>query len=176
MTSGEFTLFPTENIFVNRDRRQRRELKDIDELANSIAKTGLIHPPVIQRSGELRVGERRFEAIKRLNWLRCPVQFIEDLDEHELQLVELEENIKRLDLEWQEECAAVERYHRMKLKTEPEWNKAKSAEMLGVSKSYVSDRIAVAKELDLGNERVTNAPPAPHTEPTRTHPRSTGTS
>lgn len=158
MTSGTFQTFPVASIFVDRPNRQRRELKDIESLAKSIADVGLIHPPVIRRSGELIVGERRFTAIKSLGWTDMPVQFIEDLDERELKKVELEENTRRVDITWQEQTAAIAEYHRMKVEEEPTWTMRQTAEALGRSDQTISDSLAVKKEIESGNKLVIEAP------------------
>lgn len=158
MTSGEFASFPVDRVWVNRDERQRRELKDIPELASSIRRLGVIHPPVIQRDGQLRVGERRWTAIKLLGWTHMPVQFIEDLDESELRLVELEENLKRSSLEWQEECLAILDYHTRRSLDNAEWTAIMTAEVLGMNERVVQDKLVVAREILGGNKRVTEAP------------------
>lgn len=158
MTSGEFVSFPIDQIWVNREARQRRELKDIDELAASIQRVGLIHPPVIERTGELRTGERRFTACKQLGWTHIPVQFVDDLDEAEAQALELEENIARVNIEWKEECLAVQTYHNLRAANDPEWNVQKTADALGQSIRGIGQKLDVAKEIVAGNERVLAAP------------------
>lgn len=157
MTSGQFTSFPLDQITVDREARQRRDLSGIDELANSLKQIGLINPIVIERSGNLRAGERRYTAAQRLGWTHIPVQFVEDLDEAALQLLELEENIRREALDWKDECLAIERYHKLR-STEDEWNIDKTSEALGVSPTTVSNKLAVAAELAAGNARVLEAP------------------
>lgn len=158
MTSGEFTSVATDFIFVDRAKRQRRELLRIPELAQSIAENGLIHPPVIRRDGELVTGERRWTAIKALGWTHLPIQWIDTLSERELHKVEFEENIRRLDLPWQEECLAVERYHELCLQDDPLWNAHKTADALGISYETVVQKREVAKEIEGGNTRVAEAP------------------
>lgn len=159
MTTGEFTSFPIDRIYVNREGRQRRELAKIDELMDSIQRVGgLINPITIQRDGQLRAGERRWTACTRLGWTHIPVQFVEDLDEAQLQLLELEENVGRLDLSWQDECMAVARYHQMRGSIEKDWSQTKTAEALGISQNSVSEKIGVAGEINRGNTRVAEAP------------------
>ena len=99
MTSGEFKSVSIDFIKVNRDERQRKELKNIPELAASIKRVGLIHPPVIERDGTLRTGERRYTALKSLGWTNVPVQFADELTSAEAKALELEENISRVDIE-----------------------------------------------------------------------------
>src|SRR5688500_11596759 len=122
MTSGHFYSYSVPSVIVNRTERQRRELRGIDELAESIQRIGLINTLVITRDGVLVAGERRLTAVRQLGWTHVPVQFVEDLSDYELQTIELEENIKRENLSWQDEVAALARFHQLKASHEPGWS------------------------------------------------------
>lgn len=108
-------------------QRQRKELDQTElvELAGSIAKNGLLHPVVVRENlgnGYLLVaGERRLKAIEHV-WmmgetLRCgdqvfaegfiPCTYLGDLDTVDAFEAELEENIRRADISWQERCEAT---------------------------------------------------------------------
>jgi ParB/RepB/Spo0J family partition protein len=156
MTSAVFKSVPISSIIINRSERQRGELRGVEDLAESISRLGLIHPPVITSDFVLVSGETRIEACRRLGWTSIPVQFASDLSEYELFSIELEENIKRTDLTWQEQAAAIERFHELKLKHEESWSTEKTAEALGISLSNVKRNVMVAKELS--NEKVASAP------------------
>ena len=158
MTSGQFASFPVHTIWLDRSTRQRREIEGIDELSKSIAGIGLINPLTIKKDGELIAGERRWNAIKLLGWTHVSVQFLEDLDELQLQLLELEENTKRAELPWQDQCAAVARYDKLQRQLHEDWTQSKTADQLGISQKTVSQQIAVAEQLESGNDRVANAP------------------
>jgi ParB family chromosome partitioning protein len=147
MTSGHFSSFPIRDITLDRAARQRKKLTGIEELADSIARLGLINPIVIDEDGLLIAGERRLTACTLLGWDQIPVQFTSDLDEYTLQCIELEENVKRADLTWQEEVEAVARIHALKQKHEPDWTAANTADFIGYSPSYVDQRLQVAKAL-----------------------------
>lgn len=155
MTSGNFRSYPVADITVNRGDRQRRELRNIDELAESIQRTGLINPIVVTSDGVLVAGERRLTAVRQLGWTHIPVQFAEDLSDYELQTIELEENIKRENLPWQDEVIALERFHKLKVANEPEWTQAKTAAALGLIPPDVSKKLLVAGSMD--NEVVSKA-------------------
>lgn len=157
MTSGNFRTFPVSAIIVNREERQRRALVGIDELAESIHRTGLINPIVITSEGVLVAGERRLTAIRQLGWTNVSVQFVEDLSELELQIIELEENVKRVDLSWQDQCLALEKFHKLKQATETEWTQEKSARALGLTSPELSAKLLVADEIISGNDRIANA-------------------
>lgn len=158
MTSGQFASVPITSIWVDRDARQRRELTDVSELADSIKRLGLIHPPVITRDGELKAGERRWSACKSLGWTHIPVQYLDELDPVQLHLIELEENIKRVNITWQEECEAIARYDQLRRTLDPKWDTSKTAEAIGLGESMTGRKILIAKEIKAGNERVINAP------------------
>jgi ParB-like chromosome segregation protein Spo0J len=60
--------------------RHRRELGDVQALADSIERCGLLHPPVVTTDMELVCGLRRLEAAKRLGWTEIEVRTIDPED------------------------------------------------------------------------------------------------
>lgn len=78
--------------------RRREELGDIEGLARSIERYGLIHPIVIDERHTLIAGGRRLEAAKRLGWDKIEGRIFTDLSEDEKREIELEENLRRKDL------------------------------------------------------------------------------
>ena len=148
MTSGEFTSFPIDSITVDRPARQRTEVGDVKDLADSIKRNGLINPIVITRDGVLVAGERRLTACRSLGWTSIPVQFTDDLSSDALYLLELEENIKRKDLSWQDEVKAVAHYHQLRAETEEGWTQAATAKELGVTNATISNKLLVAGHMN----------------------------
>ena len=146
MTSGNFRNAYTSSIVINPDR-QRQDLGNIEELAESISRLGLINPIVIDSNNVLVAGERRLTAVRSLGWTSIPVQFADDLSEYELQSIEFEENVKRKDLTWQEECAALAKFHALKVSNEDEWTQEKTAQALGLAAPVITRKLAVAREL-----------------------------
>lgn len=158
MTSGNFKSVDIDTIIVDRPVRQRRVLTDLDDLAKSIETIGLINPPVVDENLRLIAGERRLTACRDiLGWTMIPVQFAEDCSEAELQLIELEENVKRTDLTWQDQCRAVNNYHKLRLADDTAWTASKTAKALGMRDMDVSDRRAIAEALDKGQKLVVDA-------------------
>ncbi len=155
MTSGIFTSYPLGSITVLPDR-QRRELRDIDGLAASIAARGLINPITITRDGILVAGERRYTACRSLGWSEIPAQFVGDLTPYQFQCIELEENVKREDLTWQEEANAIAALHTLRMANEPGWSTEQTADEIGLSQRHVTRNLAVAKEMQT-DEKVANA-------------------
>jgi site-specific DNA-methyltransferase (adenine-specific) len=101
---------------VTTSNRIRQEYGDIDALANSIKEHGLIQKIVLHYTREpsekieLVVGGRRLEALKRIGveTLIHGEHFLWSEEKPPLQLkaVELEENVRRKQLSWQEEVLA----------------------------------------------------------------------
>lgn len=148
---------------VNRDKikirpnRQRKELKGIEELADSIDRNGLINPILITPDFYLVAGERRFTAMKMLSMVEVPCRFTTDLPEDELHIIELEENVKRQDLTWRENVKAIHEYHELKRKADRKWTVSQTAEALGIAQSHASRCILVQQYIDSGDDLVSNA-------------------
>lgn len=158
MTSGNFTSIELDQIHVNRAERQRRDLPNITILADSINRLGLIHPIVIDRNNILIAGERRLEAVRSLGWTSINCQYFDELDPTVARAVELEENVKREALPWQDECRAVLEYHEIRRNEDPEWSMESTGAALGISQPSVVQKIAVAREIESGNTMVAEAP------------------
>lgn len=158
MTSGVFTSIPISSIIVNRDGRQRRELEKVEELAASIRDNGLINPILVTREHVLIAGERRLEAHRMLGALEVQAQYVEDLDPIQRHILELEENIQRVDLAWQDHVRAVADYHRMKQKTEEKWSMDSTATALNMSSSNVQRNLLVDKAMAEQVPQVLEAP------------------
>ncbi len=76
--------------------RVRTDVQNIDSLAESMQKNGLLNPIVITDKHKLVAGFRRLQAAKKLGWKTIEASVIEAKEaEHFLEL-ELEENVQRL--------------------------------------------------------------------------------
>lgn len=115
--------------------RQRKEFdpQALAELGQSIAQGQLLHAPVLREEDGLHylvAGESRIKAVKdmwmlggtlRHNNVDVPEGFIPyvtlgQITELEAEEAELSENIKRKDLTWQENAAAMSRLHSLRSK------------------------------------------------------------
>lgn len=118
---------PIESITISPER-QRREFKegDLQSLAASIQENGLFHAPTLREDGGnliLVSGERRLRAISDIYALggsfkydgntipqgEVPYVTLGELGPLEREEAELEENIRRVDLTWQERATATSR-------------------------------------------------------------------
>lgn len=74
--------------------RVRKDMGDIQALATSIKRHGLLHPVVVKKDRTLVAGHRRLEAARRLGWKEIPVTVI---DVEDLLSAERDENTERKD-------------------------------------------------------------------------------
>lgn len=149
MLSGSFHSIPLSRITVAPDR-QRKELIGIEELAGSIRNIGQLHPIIITPEHQLVAGERRLRAHELLGLTHILCQFTNELSREELELIELEENVKRSQLDWREEATAAVRFHRLNLERDETWTVGLTADALAVSPHWVSRRILVVEEMEAG--------------------------
>ena len=122
-------ILPLEAIEVP-EGRQRQAFDDtaLGELIASIQSVGLMHPLVLREGRILVAGERRFRALQSLAVLGQPLRFngaplepghapcvdMGELAPAEQYEAELDENLRRADLTWQEKAVAIARLAELK--------------------------------------------------------------
>lgn len=120
------------DIIIKPERqRQSFDPEALQELVTSISERGLLHAPVLRKEGDswvLVAGERRLKAIEQIYALgesfrhdnsqvpegEVPFTDLGTLSRLEAEEAELDENLKRRDLTWQEHAAAVKRLHELR--------------------------------------------------------------
>ena len=155
--------------------RFRQDYGDIEALAASITKEGLIQPIAICKNAawtptevsirpyKLLAGGRRLVAIKHiaeqknLNTVSCRM-YPGELSEIQIRMLEWAENLYRKNMEWQEEdklkCRIFElqqKLHGKKFSTTPGapgFSLTDMSKMTGSSKSSLSESITMAKMID----------------------------
>ncbi len=131
------------------DDRGRKTFTRIMEMAESIKKYGLIHPIVVAPSkGDkftLVAGERRYRGALLAGLTDIPASLREDSIDT-LAEIELEENVCRADISFEEEGNILDKIQKLKKKTNPKWGVAETAEMTGRSVGDVSGKIKIARK------------------------------
>ena len=121
----------------------RTDLGNLDELMSSIDKVGLLQPIVIRPIAdkyEVVAGNRRFEACRRLRWIKIPCHIVE-LDDKEAFEISLVENVQRSMLNTIEEAKAFSRYVE-----ENGWGSVSDlARRIGKNQVYVSKRLRLLR-------------------------------
>lgn len=139
-------LFPLSELkFSERQRKKAVEEMDISDLASSIETVGLLHPITIEDDGTLLAGFRRTMAAMSLGWERIPARRRSNLDSVQKKIIELDENLQRLDLDWFEKSQAIAQIHELYKELHPEWNMKKIGEMIGVADATISRSVALAE-------------------------------
>src|SRR5665213_400071 len=151
----QFRRVPLTDILIDRDSRQRREI-DVSDLVPSVRARGVIQPIVVEGRAEdappyrLIAGERRCEASRQAGLPDIPVRFSCDLSRVELRIIELEENVKRKDLPWQDAVAGLAEIHLLYTDLDPDWTQGETADSLGLSVGTVSLWLKVHGQLTEG--------------------------
>jgi ParB family transcriptional regulator, chromosome partitioning protein len=109
-TGAHVQMVELERLEANqRQPRKRFDDQGLQELAQSIAETGILQPILVTRSGErfrIIAGERRYRAATLAGLQRIPVLVRDGLEDRGELLVALTENLQRKDLTPLEEAEA----------------------------------------------------------------------
>jgi ParB family chromosome partitioning protein len=94
--------------------RIRKDLGDIQSLAESFKRHGQICPIVISKSNVLIAGGRRLEAAKFLGWRTINAVIADTSGDLARLEIEVEENIQRRDFSPEEVAEATKKLYRLK--------------------------------------------------------------
>jgi len=143
------------DIHLDEETRQRSDYGDIEELSASILQHGLIQPIGVEDNTRRLVwGARRYKACIEAGITSISCRIVpQGLSKIELESLELEENIQRKNLSWQEECDALDRIDKLKKEIHGDsettgdksaWSTRKTAELLDKSSGGVAEKIALS--------------------------------
>ena len=94
--------------------RIRKDLGDIEALAESLKRYGQISPIVVNRKNILIAGGRRLEAAKLLGWQNINAVILDTTDKLELLELEVEENKYRKDFNDEEAAEAEKKIQKLR--------------------------------------------------------------
>ena len=149
---------PIESIIANPQQpRKYFDSNSLQELSDSLKRTGLLQPVVVRRHGhqyQIVVGERRWRAAKMAGLSHIPAIVREATEAQSLELA-LVENLLREDLNPMEEAEAYQR-----LLTEFSWTQEELGERVGKDRSSVANFLRLLKlpeviQADLRSGRLT---------------------
>lgn len=179
-------LIPIDSIVVHPRQRTSVPDKHIDDLKRSILDVGLLHPPVCwfndeSQKWELVAGECRMKAIKQLRdegktfWHSnaevvlgsIPINGVIDALTHPDQRfeAELDENLRREKLSWQDETHALAKLHEMRRKQNPLQTVRDTAREVSdlsggaqtTNERKVREARLISSAIAQGNEKIANA-------------------
>lgn len=151
-------LLPISDIKIPEDRQrqglggddEKKGQLSFEELQASLRELGMINPPRVDEGNNLLAGFRRVKAWEALGNTHIHVTVgDQELNPLEKELVELDENIRRLDLTWQERTRTIARIDEVRKKLDPNWNQARTAEQVGTTQGKVSEAVMLNKMMDI---------------------------
>ena len=140
----------------------RQDVGDVSSLAHSIGNIGLLHPIHVDKDFNILEGRRRFRAMKdylKLAELKEGVHFVFAGEAtkgtaRSLQ-IQWEENIQRKDFTPKEAANLLTQLHTKLMEENKGWTQAKTAELIGKSKGYISKLLTIAENQDLVSDKDT---------------------
>jgi len=160
---------PISSIKINSEnkdlKRGRKIFGDVHRLAESIRDFGFIHPICVDKLDEpddqyayiLIAGERRLRAAVCAGLTEVPITLKQDTTPLSRKAMELEENVNRLNMTWEEEVECLNQFHKIKQLEHGEathsnvndnWGMRETAQILGRSLGSVGNDIKLAKDLN----------------------------
>lgn len=169
-------IIPLSNLEVRKRQREKIDSAALTELKESIlSPKGLLHPPVAYLDAQtntyvLVCGERRLRAIQTIHkeknvftfeglpvpFDHIPISELSDLSPSDLLEAELEENIIRVDLPWQDRIRALAALHKQRQSENPEQTKSDTANELSAKtgvpnrsvRRHLSQALIISEKLD----------------------------
>lgn len=157
-TPGEvkFNHIPVELIKVGDRYRmglgeeEKKAKTAFEDLKNSVRRFGILQPIRVTQDYQLVAGFRRLSVAKALGLATIPATYEDqDLPELVVKEMELEENLHRHDMTWQERANALADLHKLKCELDPLWGQEKTAQVAGTSQSKVSEAVQIQNMMAL---------------------------
>ena len=125
----------------------REVFEDINTLAETIERHGLLHPLLVRRLDgtygfEVIVGERRLRACRKAGLTQVPCMILNGIDEKKVLEMQLVENLQRSDLKVFEEIRLVET-----IKNHYNLSYVEIGAQVGLAASTVSNYLTIAEGL-----------------------------
>lgn len=130
------------------EKRWRPIKKQVEDLAQSIMTYGQLQPIILQPNGErytLVDGLHRITACQLNGMPEIFAVFKHELDPILFREIELEVNIQRIDMTWQEKQLAIAELHELKSERDPNWTQTRTAQVADTDQSRVAEALQYKK-------------------------------
>ena len=142
-------MIPLNEVKIDRERF-RDATGDMEGLASSLLRFGQLQPIILERDNELVAGFRRFTAAGMNGWTTIWAVYRDEIDELMAREIELEENIQREQMSWQEKAKALAEIDKIKRMQDPNWTQAQTAAVAGTKRQAdVSDAIKISQMMEV---------------------------
>jgi len=141
--------------------RQRTEFDDekLSKLADSITAIGLIYPVIVDEDNNLIDGECRIRAYRLLGRTEIEIRLFSDLTPWEKEVMELEANIRRIELPYTDRYRAIKKLHQGLIEQHGnvqtlggtgrrKWSDYDTAQLLGISTGALSQTLRLANAIE----------------------------
>jgi ParB/RepB/Spo0J family partition protein len=152
---GQYALVKVGSVKTTRllsDGKRRFREPDAKKVAARVASMkvyGQLQPILIEEDGELVDGEYRLLAARQLKWDTIAAVVRDKMDDLTARTLELEANIQREDMTWQERAYALAELHKLRSDENPDWSQDVTAEEAGVAQPRVAEALMITKMAEL---------------------------
>lgn len=147
----DFLELETAGIIVEPDRWREADKAHVEGLAKSIMAVGQLQPVIVRPTDNgtvLVAGLHRLEACKLLG-ISVQCLYEHDVDEVLAREMELEENVQRLDMDWQDRVKAIAAIDKLKRESVPGWSNDMTGALVGTDKGNVSKAVQMSKLMEV---------------------------
>ncbi len=144
------------------ENRFRAVDKKVEDIAQSMLTFGQLQPIIVEplaeigdehgnliQQYELIDGLHRLTAMQMNGQLEIEAKLLDDLDDLTKRKIELEANIQRVDMSWQERTNAIAQLHQLEVESDPNATQGSTASLAGVHQRDVSTAIKLAAVMKL---------------------------
>ncbi len=138
------------DIIVPESRFRAADREKTTEIGESLKRFGQLQPIIIQQDNVLVDGLHRLTAAQQAGITTLSAVYRDEVDELFLREMELEVNIQRKEMTWQERTAALTLLHEIRMKQDPNWNQTKTSALTGITRQAdVSEAIKITKMAEI---------------------------
>lgn len=155
MIEKQITHIDPKTIVFSLEERQRQKNLDCGDIIPSIRKHGVLFPILVEKDTlRLLAGWRRLTSVLFLNQATIPVRFGYDLTERDRYELELEENVRRRDLDWQDRARSFYNLHQLFEGDSKDWTVEQTAQAMAYSERWTYDQISLGAAIAEGDQSI----------------------
>lgn len=135
------------------DKRWRPVSKKVEEIAQSMLEFGQLQPIILRPDSQGRFvlvdGLHRITAALSNGKPTIEAIFRDEADPLFLREIELEVNIRRAEMTWQEKQFAIAELHKMKMERNPNWTQRDTARAVETQQGHVAEALKLTEMMKL---------------------------
>lgn len=149
-TAMEVRMVDIDSITVKPDRFREANPSKVEDIAASMLRFSQLQPIIIDRDNSLVDGLHRLSAIRANGGREVAAIYRDEADEYFLREIELEANLQRQELTWQERERAIAKLHELKVQRDPAWTQQQTQQVVGAARQAdVSEAVNLTKMMEM---------------------------